>query len=424
MEITKQQHFADGLSVVVSGRLDGYWADHLAKELAEVLREGIHQVRLDLGGVNYLSSAGIGTLVQFYKQFQAIQGSFTVVHASPQVRTLLNMTKLDALLVADAAAQAKETATAPTTRCLEHPSGNFEIFQLAAGETLTCEIIGDPSLLEGCRFKESDCRRLQFPASSFAVGLGAFGNDFTDCRGRFGEFLSVAGAAAYLPTDGTNVADYMVAAESFVPELQVLYCARARGRFSQLARFEAGKESGPVKLSEIVDAGFEIAEHDAIGIVMVAETDGLLGVSLRRSPSAENKNGDGSAAPFSFPAVRHWLSYSSEHTHGRSVALVAGIAVRDESGEASLKLSSIVRPLGSPAWPAGHFHAAAFPYRPLKRGALDLTTTVASLFEMGTVESVMHLINDSRRIGGAGESEFMRGACWVGPISRIVKDLA
>src|SRR5262245_1128631 len=100
MEITKVV-WSDGLNVVVKGRLDGYWADHLAKELAEVLREGIHQVRLDLAGVNYLSSAGIGTLLEFYKQFKAIQGSFTIIRASSQVQTLLRLTKLDSLLLAN-----------------------------------------------------------------------------------------------------------------------------------------------------------------------------------------------------------------------------------------------------------------------------------------------------------------------------------
>ena len=69
-----------------------------AKELSKVLREGVHQVQIDLAGVKYMSSAGIGMLVAFYKQFKAIQGSFAVVNASAPVRTLLNLTKLASLL--------------------------------------------------------------------------------------------------------------------------------------------------------------------------------------------------------------------------------------------------------------------------------------------------------------------------------------
>src|SRR5438876_8176949 len=418
MDITRER-CADGLNVIVKGRLDGYWADHLAKELAEVLREGVHEVRLDLSGVNYLSSAGIGTLVEAYKEFKTIQGSFAVVHPSPQVRTLLTMTKLDALLIAGAS-PAAPAPTAPLVRQLERSGVVYEIFDLAPGESLRCAAVGNPSLLEGCHFRAEHCQAVRFPASSFAVGLGALGDDFSDCRGRFGEFLSVAGAAAYLPTDGTGVPDYMLAAATFVPELQVLYCAKAEGRFAHLARFEANKEIGPVKLSALIDAGFEIAGSAIIGVVIVAETAGLLGASLRRSPALE-ENGSSDTRLFTFPAVREWLSYSAERAHTRSLALVVGIASRNDEREDAGKLFSMLRPLGPAPWPAGHFHAAAFSYRPLKKGTLDLRTMVATLFESENLESVMHLLNDTREISGAGESEFVRGACWFGPISEITE---
>jgi anti-anti-sigma factor len=414
MDISRQL-CADGLNVIVKGRLDGYWADHLAKELAEVLREGVHDVRLDLSGVNYLSSAGIGTLVEAYKEFEAIQGSFTVVHPSTPVRTLLTMTKLDALLIAGASPTAPAPA-APLVRQLERSGVVYEIFDLAPGESLRCVTVGNPSLLEGCHFRAEHCQAVRFPASSFAVGLGAFGNDFPDCRGRFGEFLSVAGAAAYLPTDGTGVPDYMLAAGTFVPELQVLYCTKAEGRFAHLARFEANKQTGPVKLSALVDAGFEIAQSEIIGLAIVAETAGLLGVSLRRSPAVEG-DGHGGVSLFAFPGVREWLSYSAERTHERSLALVAGVAARNHSSRTAEEFFSMLRPLASGSWPQGHFHAAAFSYRPLKKGPLDLKVAVATLFEAQGLQSVTHLINDTREISGAGESEFARGACWIGPVA-------
>ena len=67
----------------------------------------------------------------------------------------------------------------------------------------------------------------------------------------------------------------------------------------------------------------------------------------------------------------------------------------------------------------GHFHAATFPYRPLRKGRIDLRESVQVMFEAGTVQSVLHLLNDDREIVGGGESAFVRGACWVSALSAI-----
>ena len=55
-------------------------------------------------GVTFISSAGIGVLVKFYKRLDAIKGALVIVRASAPVRTVLDMTRLTALLVDDSAA--------------------------------------------------------------------------------------------------------------------------------------------------------------------------------------------------------------------------------------------------------------------------------------------------------------------------------
>src|SRR5437867_10498308 len=122
------EHYDYAMNLIIKDRIDWYWADNLAKELTQVLREGVHQVRLDLAGVKYMSSAGIGTLVQFYKQFEAIQGSFTIIDASKPVRTLLSLTKLDTLLIADRILTRPIVPTAAPFRQLERGGTTFEIF--------------------------------------------------------------------------------------------------------------------------------------------------------------------------------------------------------------------------------------------------------------------------------------------------------
>ena len=49
MEITRNA--ADGcMELTITGRLDGYWADHLDTGLTETVRDGHHRLRLNLVG--------------------------------------------------------------------------------------------------------------------------------------------------------------------------------------------------------------------------------------------------------------------------------------------------------------------------------------------------------------------------------------
>jgi anti-anti-sigma factor len=405
----EQRQAGDSLELVIGGRLDSYWADHLTARMNQVIQQGHHHLRLNLAATSYLSSAGIGVLVQFYRQLRGIDGSFLIVEPSPQVEKILGIAGLTQLLLTPDAAPAKAAAAADEARKVELRGVRYEVFSNAPGETLSFRVIGEPELLRGCRFSEEHGSTIPFPQSGFALGLGAIGPDFVSCRERYGEFLTVAGAAAYLPADGTNTPDYLVSAGSGAPDLSVLYGLECRGNFSQLARFEAANERGAATLSNLADSLLNIAGAKAAGMVVVAESNGLIGAALRRSPAG--KAGEG--APFAFPGIREWLSFTPERVYRNSVAVLVGVVQRE--GENAL--NGMARPLGGGTTVSGHFHAAVFTYGPLQRGRIEMRAAVTKLFEAEKLQTVLHLLNDDRPISGAGESEFTRGACWIGPLA-------
>lgn len=411
MEIIKRPS-GDRLELIIKGRLDAYWADHLTKALREVIREGTHHLTLNLAEVVYLSSAGIRVLLQVQKQLREIQGSLTVSNPSEQVKAVLGLVGLESLLLSQSVSPSAALPKPAVALRLDRERVTFEIFDREPGASLTCRTIGHPELLLGCRFGEQDCHTVSFPESTFAVGLGAFGKDFEDCRGRFGEFLAVAGTAAYLPTDGTNVPDYSVSAGAFVPSLQVLYSLACEGTFAHLLRYESTQGARSVTLTELAESCLEVAGTDVVGVVMAAESAGLIGAALKRSPAL---HGFGSA-PFQHPEIREWLSFTTERTHAHGVTLMVGVAARTEGGA----LAPLLRPLGAGPSPVGHFHAATFSYRPLKKGEIDLRTTVSTLFEVETLHSILHLLNDHREIAGTRDNEFVRGACWISPVRKVV----
>ena len=412
MHITKTQR-SGFVEVHISGRLDGYWADHLAAGLAEVVREGGHRIRLNFSEVSFLSSAGIRVLLQFFKQLRAIDGSLGICRPSDHVNEVLNLAGLRSMLIAEDLGDTLSAAPQTSSRRVDGDTADFDVFALPGDGKMTCRSIGQPSRLEGCRFEANDVRTHihDFPNASLAIGLGAFGKDFADCQNRFGEFLWVAGAATYLPTDGTNVPDYLTSGGSALPDLKVLYGLSCEGSWRYLARFEAKRKDRAVTLSAIVETCLEIAGSDMAAITMIGESAGLVGASLKQSPVRDKS----ATAPFGYPEVQRWLSFTPERACHKTVVLVAGVAARAEAGA----VASFLRPLGHRPVPAGHMHAAAFSYRPLRKGELNLDETVRGLFESETPQTLLHLLHDDRHLTGAGESEFVQGACWIGPIGAV-----
>jgi anti-anti-sigma factor len=425
MEITKQL-LGETVELKIQGRVDGYWADHLAAAVDQEIRQGSHHILLDLSQVAFLSSAGIGTLVRLYKDLKSIQGSFALSNCSRTVLKVLQLSKLEDILVGQVGgvpsktdARLVEVPSAP--RKIERPEAIYEVYALAPEAKLESERIGEPGPLETCGFDKEHCRTLQFSDSTFAIGLGALGDDFEDCKRRFGEFIVVGGAVAYLPTDGTNVPDFLLAQGDSTPEVQVCYGVACHGAnrqpFRSLVRFEA-KGGVPITLTSLLESCLELAESEQIGVVLIAEAASLIGAALRRSPIRAAAG----QSPFEFPRVRDWLSFTAEPAYTNRVALVAGIAVRGRSDSLAPFIRLFPTTSGAPL--AGHFHAAAFSYRPVQRGQIDLKASIKTLFESQALEGILHLFTDDRTISGVGESEFLRGACWIAPISATTPEKA
>ena len=97
--------------------------------------------------------------------------------------------------------------------------------------------------------------------------------------------------------------------------------------------------------------------------------------------------------------------------------IIAGVAVQEP---APAPLAALLRPMSASSSLLGHFHAAAFGYHPLRKGFVELEPLVKRLFETGGLEGVLHLLADDRPNLGAGDSEFTRGACWIGPLGQFL----
>jgi len=407
MEIAREE--LEQVTVLrIRGRMDASHAQHLSSQLSDLVRDGRDQIELDLSELDYISSAGIGVLVAWHKRLDELRGYLIVSAASEPVRSMFRLMWLEEHLMGEQRTQ-RDAAPEEEARHEEDRQARFEIHERDPEAKLTCECLGEPSLLPSAGYDGSHCQRVEFPSTTFGIGVGAFGEGFEDCRARFGEFVSVCGAAACLPSDGASAPDYMVSAGDLVPTLQVLSGLRCTGRFSHLLRFAPKDARGVVDLSDLARECLTVTKAEAAGIVVVGETAGLVGAALRQAPTARPAGG----SIFAHPEIRQWLTFTPERSLANSLCVVAGVAASSEA----LPIAQYLRPLSKSAPVIGHFHALALSYSHLQHGVLDLEKTVRELFESQSLRGLLHLINDERPIVGAGESEFTRGACWCAPIT-------
>jgi anti-anti-sigma factor len=409
MEITDSKK--DGSVVVkVCGRLDAGNAGILEHELEGVVRRGEHHIILDMESVDYISSGGVRVLIKYFQALKKLGGSFVVSNPSSPVKTVITLTGLRDLFMIP---EPEPTDREKGATLSEWKAGGIQgtIFRERGGE-LECQLIGNPRKVVNAGFSEQDMTQLDLGRNTFALGVGAFGSDFDDCRKRFGDFVAAGGGTACLPSDGSKMPDYFIEQGELSPRINALYAMVVRGQFDLCMRFEADRATIGIRMSELVDILFEITGKDTVGVVLLAESGGLIGASMKRSPTVREVT----ETPFSFPEIRKWVSFSPQSVHDHTLVLTAGIA----TVKCVPELAPFVRPLKKDPIPLGHFHAAAFRYRVIPKGHISLHETIASVFNEQDLLGVLHLLNDDRTIEGAGESRFLRGAIWVGPIRRFI----
>lgn len=410
----------DLLIMALSGLLDNDSSVHFRDEIESCKRQGWHRIVVDLGGVTYLSSAGIGTLLTARKQLTQLNGLFGIFNATPEVETVLRQVRLLETLSCDPqtaqAARASGSMTmalSSSTRIASDEGLDMEIYSLSKPPPLSCTLIGQPASLFAAATCES--HRISFAADSFGIGLGTLDADNEVDRSRIGEIISVAGAVAQSPQINGGLPDYSVAAADFVPTARLLYGLHWSGEFPTLIRFEPSQRGEQVRLSTLIRQSMKQTDTVAAAFVILADCAGLVGAQIRRTPEAVAA---ADASRFQVPEVRDWLSYGAERLHRHNLTLIAGIATTGELDPAS-PLRPFVRRLDRDGTCSGHFHSAVFPYRPLKKRTLRMQVEVADLFESGAVEDVLHLLRDDRPITGSGETELLSGACWIGSVESV-----
>jgi len=390
------------LVVTASGRLDAAWSDYFTDNFLNYIRNGEHELVIEAGALNFLSSAGIRSLVRINKELAVVNGSFLIVHANDFVSATLTTTGFGTWL--------SETLPIDLVPIIEmHSSSNIsstESYTLNPKGSLKLNLIN--GWQDWKAINEAEVKLTSFPGDIYAIGIGSASTELAKARDHFGEMMAVCGNLIYQVPEEQGHPDYLLALNEFIPEMTVLQALICQGEMLGLFRFSPSDDKPAVNVSELAGQVLSLVKAPVAGFVVMAEIDGLVGAHLIQSPG---KIGDQPALDLF--EIRDWLSFTGEKVFSGAQALLFGVV----ANASELKNFSLLKPLTSHPDLAIHMHAAVFPYQPIPNGSIDLKHQTDIFFAGSPPMALMHLIEDNRPVQGLGESSFIRGACWYAPVT-------
>ena len=369
----------------------------------------MHAIALDLTQVAFLSSAGIRVLFETQREARGAGGDCYVRVASEPVQKVLELTRLDRILMRPEGSLASPAVAAaaarPVARDLEAPGVRLVQFEPPPAEPLTGTITGTAAALLGARERPV---RIPLGPDSFAFGIAAVAEDGATSD-TAGEVLAACGGVYHRPPRPFTAVDYLIGTGDLVPEIDMLTGLSWQGLPGGRAGFEPVGEAPAVSIADLSGTLLDHSQADTLAIVIAGEVHGLVAAELIR-PLAEATAEDHPLAGSRAVASR-WLCFSREPVQAGRTAIIVGVVTRAPSPA----LTGMVAALGRGGTQA-HLHAVVFPHRPLRRSAGNLPAVVADLAASEPL-AVLHLMTDDRPVLGSGVSELVRGSCWFAALT-------
>ncbi len=82
----------------LEGELDLEWSPDLRKILQSKLRKKCRGLVLDLGGVTYIDSSGLATIVEYLRDAGDFNGKIALANLQGSVRTIFEMVRLNEVI--------------------------------------------------------------------------------------------------------------------------------------------------------------------------------------------------------------------------------------------------------------------------------------------------------------------------------------
>ena len=95
MDLTLATEEVEGATIIaVGGEIDVYTAPRLRDKITELVADGVYSLIIDMEGVEFLDSTGLGVLVGGLKRVRAHEGSLRLVCTQERILKIFRITGL------------------------------------------------------------------------------------------------------------------------------------------------------------------------------------------------------------------------------------------------------------------------------------------------------------------------------------------
>ncbi len=318
----------------VEGRIDGMSSPEVQQHLEQMIRDGKRYLLVDLASTTFLSSLGLRLFFAVQKELKKVGGELILFQVPEKLKSVFTVGGFDRFFrFVDTEQGLLDGEFLPLPAGPEEqirPDGT--VFRLreydAVPETLA--LIGSSEKLSRADYQPEDVVPVPQGSYRYGTGLAASGEGYEEFKSLFGEALLLNHHFFYYPAVSRPAVDFMIySGPGSNEEFRFLHGFGFGGSCRYVASFEAGRAY--VTLDEIADwvlalpSGWPMA-----GMVLLAESKGIFGMNLKKSPIRENRPATGEEIfdGSQFPA---WVNFPLEPADENHIVAAVGIACRDLS---------------------------------------------------------------------------------------------
>ncbi len=282
MDVTAQRT-SNALIISPKGRLDAFGASKLDEALKKFVKKDDIHVIIEMGHVQYLSSAGIRIFLGTFKMLTERGGELLLSNINEYPMEVLEMAGFDKVFSIHSSKENAIDSIKPKItksediKWMEMPEYLEDNIKLTiyenSKEKALLEVVGDVSKVLYATLEEKDIYRRFFSNTEFSIGLGALGGSYEEYLPFLGEMITIGGTMVWLPTDGNDTPDFLIPKrDTGKVTIHTGFNVALEGDFNDII-FARGKYGQDFTISELYGAIFKNARHkidDFSGVVSIA----------------------------------------------------------------------------------------------------------------------------------------------------------